>query len=223
MLLTRLHTAPLILVAALADLLAAAELPTGFSSLFNGRSLAGWESTGGDATPCWKVDRGILVCTGSKGPSLRTTEEFGDFCVRLEYKLGPGGNSGVYLRVPADGNHHDAGSGIEVQILDDGAERYRNLQPYQCCGSIYGIATAKKHVASPVGEWNTLEINCLGHSYRIVHNGVVVVDASADDYPELKERRVRGYLGLQNHREEIWFRNLILGPPQPRRDEEDSR
>ena len=50
--------------------------------------------------------------------------------------------------------------------------------------------------------------------YRVTHNGVVIVDATEKDFPELKERFAKGYLGLQNHSEEVWFRNLRIGPPQ---------
>jgi hypothetical protein len=60
-----------------------------------------------------------------------------------------------------------------------------------------------------------MEINCCGTSYRVTHNGVVVVDATAAEIPELGRRFQKGFLGLQNHREEVWFKNLRIGPPQP--------
>src|SRR5437764_8209663 len=78
----------------------------GYRSLFDGQSLAGWEGAGQPAEKCWKVEDGTIVCTGEKGTWLRSNEQFGDFNLRLEYKLKAGGNSGVYIRVPADGNHH---------------------------------------------------------------------------------------------------------------------
>ncbi len=72
----------------------------GYRSLFNGQDLTHWEGATTDASACWKVEEGLLMCTGQKGPWLRSKEEFGDFNLRLEYKLKPGGNSGVYVRVP---------------------------------------------------------------------------------------------------------------------------
>lgn len=185
----------------------------GFRSLSNATDLSGWEGGGGDAAQCWKVEDGLLMCTGQKGPWLRSGEEFDDFNLRLEYRLRPGGNSGVYLRVPADGNHHGAGSGIEVQILDDAADRYKSLKPYQYSGSLYAIVAADPRVGRPPGEWNTLEIQCCGARYRVTHNGIDVIAADPTDAPELQQRRVAGYLGLQNHSEEVWFRHLRIGPP----------
>lgn len=185
----------------------------GFRSLSNGTDLTGWEGAGGDAALCWKVEDGLLMCTGQKGPWLRSCEEFDDFNLRLEYRLRPGGNSGVYLRVPASGNHHGADAGIEVQILDDAADRYKTLKPYQYTGSLYAIVAADPRVGRPVGEWNTLEIQCCGTRYRVTHNGVDVIVADEQAAPELQQRRVAGYLGLQNHSEEVWFRHLRIGPP----------
>jgi len=185
-------------------------------SLFNGRDLSGWEGAGQDAAKCWKVEDGTLVCTGQPGPWLRSKREYGDFNLRLEYKLKPGGNSGVYVRVPLDGDHRGKElsggkpSGIEVQLLDDVAERYKELKPYQYCGSLYAIVPASPRVGRAAGRWNSFEIDCRGTDYRIVHNGVTVVDAKGEATPELKERLLRGYLGLQNHSEEVWFRNLRI-------------
>jgi hypothetical protein len=186
----------------------------GFRSLANDTDLSGWEGGGGDAARCWKVEDGLLVCTGAKGPWLRSCEEFDDFNLRLEYKLRPGGNSGVYLRVPADGNHHGEGSGIEVQILDDAADRYKNLKPYQFTGSLYAIVPADPRVARAAGQWNTLEIQCRGTSYRVTHNGIDVIAADENMAPELRQRRITGHLGLQNHSEEVWFRHLRIGPAE---------
>lgn len=185
-----------------------------FRWLFNGHDLSGWEGVTSDAEQSWRVEDGMIVCTGKPGTWLRSKEQFGDFNLRFEYKLKSGGNSGIYLRVPLDGAHREGG-GAEVQLLDDSADRYRNLEPGQYCGSVYKVAPAMHRVSRPPGEWNTMEINCCGTSYRVIHNGVVVVDATASEFPELARRFQRGYLGLQNHKEEVWFKNLRIGPPQP--------
>ena len=131
--------------------------------------------------------------------------------------LKPGGNSGVYVRVPKNGEHRgDLGqkeAGVEIQILEDGAKKYAKLKPYQYCGSVYAIAAATKRVGRPPGKWNSLEINCRGTHYRITHNGVVIVDAQEKEFPELKNRRLTGFLGLQNHSTQVWFRDLRIGSP----------
>ncbi len=187
-------------------------------SMFNGKDLQGWQPGNGKEATCWMVEDGLLVCNGKKGPWLRSEEQYGDFNLRLDYMLKPGGNSGVYVRVPLNGDHrgqeaNQQEAGTEIQLLDDRAERYAKLKPYQYTGSVYAIAPAKEHVGRDPGQWNSIEIDCRGTRYRITHNGVVIVDADTDEFPELKNRLLQGYLGLQNHSEEVWFRNLRVGPP----------
>lgn len=200
----------LILTASIAGI--AAETEPGYRPLFDGQSLAGWEGAGQEAEKCWKVEGGMIVCTGERGPWLRSKEPFGDFNLRLEYKLKTGGNSGVYIRVPASGNHHGDGAGIEVQVLDDAAGRYRSLKPYQYTGSLYAIAPATKHVSREAGQWNSLEVNCRGTKYHVLHNGLTIVAVDETWFPELKGRLTKGFLGLQNHSEEVWYKNIRIGP-----------
>jgi hypothetical protein len=182
-----------------------------YKPLFNSQDLAGWEGAGEDAAACWRVEEGLLMCTGKKGPWLRSTDEHGDFNLRLAYKLKEGGNSGVFIRVPKDGNHHGENAGIEVQVLDDNAKRYAELKPYQYTGSLYAIVPADPRVCHPAGEWNTLEIDCHGTDYLVIHNGVQVIKASAAEHPELAKRLTKGFLGLQNHSEEVWYKDLRIG------------
>jgi hypothetical protein len=185
-----------------------------------GEGLQGWEAAEGEAAEgeaaaCWKREGMELICTGAKGPWLRYATPVKDFQLRLEFLLKEGGNSGVYVRVPKDGAHHGAGSGIEVQILDDKAPRYSQLKPYQYSGSLYAIVPADPMATRPAGEWNSLEIECRGDQYVVRQNGVEVIRANGATAPELLERRLEGYLGLQNHSEEVRFRNLRLRTIQP--------
>jgi len=186
---------------------------TGYASLFSGSDLSGWEGADADAARCWRAADGLLECTGQAGPWLRSRVQYSDFRLRLEYRVQAGGNSGVYVRVPRDGNHHGPGAGIEVQILDDGAPRYSDLKPYQFTASLYAIAPAAHGTARPPGMWNSLEICCVGHHYTITHNGQVVLDATEHTCPALAERLTRGFVGLQNHSEAVWFRHLRIASP----------
>ena len=79
-------------------------------------------------------------------------------------------------------------------------------------GRPYGvdIVIPAKYVGREAGEWNSLEIDCLGARYRIIHNGVKIVEADVEEYPALKERLVKGFLGLQNHSEAVWYRNIRI-------------
>jgi hypothetical protein len=193
----------------------------GYRSLLSASDLRGtdgygWEGADAEAAKCWKLADGVLQCTGQPGPWLRSLREYGDFNLRLQYKLQPGGNSGVYVRVPRGGAHRGREladgdpSGVEIQLLDDAAKRYADIKPEQFSASVYAVVAASPHVSRPAGEWNTLEIDCRGTDFRITHNGVVVVNANAEKSPELSHREVRGFLGLQDHREPVWFRNVRI-------------
>lgn len=189
----------------------------GYRSLFNGRDLTGWEGADGPSEACWSVEDGLLVCSGKKGPWLRSHDQFGDFNLRLEYRLSTGGNSGVYVRVPTDGNHHRENesapaAGFEVQVLDDAAHAHFKLKDYQYSASIYDIAGANPRVTRPPGEWNSLEINCHGPRVTTWHNGYQVTDVSASESPVLALRQLSGYLGLQNHSTVVKFRAIRIGP-----------
>jgi len=190
-------------------------------SLFDGRTLDGWEGAGKPKETCWKVADHAIVCTGAKGgPWLRTATQYGDFNLRFDYQVSPGGNSGVYVRVPQNGNHHRDNdekpeAGFEIQVLDDKAEQYAKLKPYQYCGSLYDICGASRHVGRTPGEWNTLEINCQGQHVTTTHNGVTIVDVTPQTHPLISLRKTKGFLGLQNHSTVVKFRNVRIGPAMP--------
>lgn len=188
----------------------------GHATLFNGKDLSGWEGAGKPAETCWSVKDGAITCSGEKGPWLRSAKEFGDFNLRFEYQVSPGGNSGIFVRVPADGNHHRNDdtlppAGFEVQVLDDSAPKYAKLKPYQYCGGVYDILGPNKHVGNKPGEWNTMEINCRGQEITTIHNGIEIVRVIPEKYPLIKLRKLSGYLGLQNHSTVVKFRNIRIG------------
>lgn len=188
-----------------------------YKPLCNGQDLAGWTAVGGAAADCWSVVDGCIVCNGQKGPWLRSDASYGDFNLRFDYQLSPEGNSGIYVRVPEDGNHHRENetlppAGVEVQVLDDFAEKHAKLKDYQYSASVYDIAGASPRVSRQPGAWNTMEINCRGQHYSIVHNGLTVVNLTENDHPLIKLRKTDGFLGLQNHSTVVRFRDLRIGP-----------
>src|SRR5262245_13350515 len=121
----------LALTGALAD--EASKPPEGFTSLLNGKDLDGWKVHGGK-TESWGADMGVLFVNGGGGGWLMTEKEFGDFELRLDFKVPKGGNSGVALRAPMKGN--PAYEGMEIQILDDAG--HKGLKDWQATGSVYG-------------------------------------------------------------------------------------
>lgn len=189
----------------------------GYESLFNGRDFSGWVSSSGMPEEGWSAADGILACTGKVHKQwLRSVAEYGDFNLRLDYLASAHTNSGVYIRVPENGNHHRENesqppAGIEIQVLDDTAPEHANLKDFQYSASIYDFAGAKPHLCRPLGEWNSLEINCRGQQITTWHNGVKVASVSGDENPLLNLRSTKGFLGLQNHNTVVQFRNIRIG------------
>jgi len=180
-----------------------------YQSLFDGKTLDGWQG----ATEGYVAEDGMLVCL--EGGKLFTDKEYADFIFRFEFKLLPGGNNGVGIRTPMDCN--SAYCGMEIQILDDTAEKYAKLKPYQYHGSIYGVVPAKRGHLNPVGEWNSEEILCEGRRVKVTLNGAVIVDANLDEIGEpmdgrehLGLKRQQGYIGFLGHGARIEFRNLRI-------------
>jgi len=189
-------------------------VPKGFTRLFNGKDTTGWKAHNGK-TEAWKVDKGVLHVNGNGG-WLMTEKEYGDFELRLEYKLPKAGNSGVALRSPLQGD--PAYTGMEIQILDDPAPVYKNIQPWQKTGSIYAVVPSSKQPSKAVGEWNRYRIVCKGRQVTIELSGEKIVDANLDDYKDKHAKknpgilRERGHVGLQDHGGDgrLEFRHIYL-------------
>ncbi|KXK28882.1 MAG: hypothetical protein UZ16_OP3001003338, partial [Candidatus Hinthialibacteria bacterium OLB16] len=165
------------------------------------------ESVEGGPQHGWSMNGDILEFSGSGSSIKLKGRDYGDFILRLEYRLPLGGNSGVLIRQPVQ---FSSSEGIEIQVLDDHAPEYADIKPYQHAGSIYGVVPAAKDVIKPAGEWNSMEILCLGSRVRSSINGTVLTDANVDDYLGLKNRPRRGGLGLQNHGSKLEYRHVRM-------------
>src|SRR5438067_13005838 len=153
--------------------------PEGFTSLFNGTDLTGWKATG--KMDVWGAEKGVIYVDKGGGGWLLTEQEYGDFELRLEYKMSKGANSGVALRTPRDGD--PAYVGMEIQLIDDEGWPGK-LADYQHTGSIYDVVPAKAAANKKIGEWNTVRIVCQGRKVSVEQNGKELVNANLDDYKE---------------------------------------
>ncbi len=190
------------------------EKADGFKLLFNGRNLRRWQGN----TKGYVVKDGTIVVEPELGSgNLYTAKEYGDFIVRFEFKLTPGANNGLGIRAPLSANA--AYEGMELQILDNTADKYENLKPYQFHGSIYGVVPAKRGYLKPVGDWNYQEVIAKGKQITIKLNGTTIVDADIEkastpktmdgkDHPGLK--RAKGYIGFCGHGDRLAFRSLRI-------------
>jgi hypothetical protein len=186
---------------------------TGFVTIFDGKGLTGWKNFGGEPDT-WKVENGLLVGSNRGGGWLGTRRDYGDFVLRLEFKLASGSRSGVTLRAPADPSW-TAQTGLEIPLLDEYHPRYREIPPWQRVGSIEHAAAVVPGHLRPSGQWNSLEIRAEGPRLVILLNGVRIVDDRLDAHPELEKehpgvKRLSGRIGLQSHGGRVEFRNLRI-------------
>jgi len=182
-----------------------------WQSAFNGQDLTGWRPVGGKKDS-WTVDDGLLVANAKGGGWLARSEEMSDYLFELEFRLPPGGNSGLFLRPPLEGN--PAWEGIEIQLLDDAAPQYAGkLSPEQYCASIYGMGAAQPGISRPAGQWQKLRVLCAGRHVAAWLNGQPVSYAALDEHMAKADKvrgltRAAGFPGLQNEHGPIHFRNI---------------
>jgi hypothetical protein len=199
-------------------------------SLFDGETLNGWKRYNADEIgDLWKVEEGMIVCysTGGgeateHGGSLITVEQFDNFEFMIDWKVSPGGNSGLLYHVVEDTAYHWAyATGPEYQLMDDGdaPERVNSNKLTASSYDMYAASAEKK--VNPAGEWNTSKI-VYDHGH-VEHwlNGEKVLEFQKWDrdwtrrfleskwtnYPGW-DRYEKGSIGLQDHGSSIWFRNI---------------
>jgi hypothetical protein len=190
-----------------------ADEPSGFTPLFNGKDLTGWElkQSKGDIKDCWTVKDGILTCKAGTG-WIGTDKQYGNFVLRVEWRIQEGGNSGVFLRVPGvKEGFSPSQTGMEIQILDDNSDKYKGkLKPYQFSGSIYTFVPCAKPVYKGVNTWNAFEITCKADKVTVVYNGEKVAEADMNTSAEFAKRPHKGLIGLQNHGSAVEFRKVEI-------------
>jgi hypothetical protein len=192
------------------------EKKQGFKVLFDGTDLNQWT---GD-TAIFVLENGELATRPKQGNlyrNLYTKNEYSNFDFRFEFQLTAGANNGVGIRAPLEGNA--AYQGMELQIIDNDAEVFKNLKPYQYHGSIYGVIPAKRGYLKPVGEWNYEEVIAKGPKIKVILNGAVILDGDITEasesgtmdhlrHPGLK--RASGHIGFLGHASVVKFRNIRI-------------
>jgi sugar phosphate isomerase/epimerase len=167
----------------------------------------------------WAMKDGVLTRKG--GGDIWTKEKFGDFVLDLEFKTDTESNSGVFFRT---GDIADfVQTGIEVQILDYvGSDEAKSKG---ACGAIYDCLAPTKYMVKKTGEWNRYTITCKANKIYVVFNGEQIIDMNLDLWTEAhknpdgtpnkfnaayKDMPRVGHIGLQDHGDPIWFRNIKI-------------
>jgi len=195
----------------------------GWRSMFDGQTADQWRAYRGDRLPAgWQVVDGALTRVASAG-DIVTREEFQDFELALEWKVEPGGNSGIMYRVAEAPELETVWqSGPEYQVLDD-ARHPDGRRPETSAGACYGLYPAPRGVVRPAGEWNEARIVVQGNHVEHWLNGqrVVSYELGSGDWEERVRRskfatmprygrEPRGHIALQDHGDRVAYRNIRI-------------
>ncbi|HEY5825095.1 MAG TPA: DUF1080 domain-containing protein [Cyclobacteriaceae bacterium] len=213
--------------AATENTLTDAQKAEGWKSLFDGQTMNGWVTFKGKENNSWEVVDGTLHCkspedtTADKRADIRTTEEFENFEFTFDWKIAPKHNSGVMFRVTEE-YEVPYGSGPEYQVIDD-AGYPDALKPVQLSAANYDMHTADNKTMNPAGQWNTGKIVVNGNHAEHWLNGSKVLEYEFEseawkktvagskwkEFPGYGKAK-KGYLDLQDHGGEVWFKNLFV-------------
>lgn len=212
------------------------EKAEGWVLLFDGETTTGWRGVNKEHFPAaWIIEDGALKCQGSgrgeagaaDGGDILYDKEFSSFRLKLEWKISEGGNSGIfYLGKEVEG-WPIWRTAPEMQVLDNERhpDSFLGIDGNRKAGSLYDLIPAKPQNAKPAGEWNTVEI--------IVYRGTVVHKQNeetvleyhlwTDEWnklvagskfpglnPDWANVAESGLIALQDHGDDVWFRNIRI-------------
>lgn len=209
------------------------EKADGWMLLFDGKTTTGWRGYNKPSFPDsgWVVENGTLRCiasgngeAGGKGGDIIYDKKFKDFDLTLEWKISTGGNSGIFYLGEEIPNEPIWKSALEDQILDDAVHPDAKLgvNGDRKAGSLYDLIPSQTP-EKPAGEWNKAEI--------MVYQGTVVTKLNdgpgvefhlgtpdwekmikASKFKDFKEfGKIRaGFIGLQDHGNDVWFKNIKI-------------
>ena len=197
------------------------EQAAGWRLLFDGKTTAGWRGFRKDSIPTsWRVEDRSLTLVG-QGGDIVTRDQFADFELALEWKIAPGGNSGIFYRASED---DDAiyWTAPEMQVLDD-ARHEDGKSRLTAAGSCYALYPSPAGIVKPADQWNRVRLLVSGNHVEHWLNGVKVVEyelGSADWEARVKAskfaphphfgRNQTGYVGLQDHGDRVAYRSIKI-------------
>ncbi|MFC1732527.1 DUF1080 domain-containing protein, partial [candidate division KSB1 bacterium] len=164
----------------------------------------------------WTFEEGVLARQG--GGNIWTNERYGDFILDMEYMVSEDANSGVFVRTGDIDQYVQTSIEIQIHETTDGSE-------YGSCGSVYDCLPPSADTAKKAGEWNHFTITCRANRIYVVHNGVQIIDMDVDLWTEprqnpdgtsnkfrtaIRDMPREGHIGLQDHGQPVWFRNLKI-------------
>lgn len=194
--------------------------------LFDGTSTDAWRAFNRETFPIegWAIEKGALkTIVGGDVVDIITKDQYENFELELEWKVSPGGNSGIFFGV----NEQDGSvwqSGVEMQVLDDSLH-HDGQNPKTSAGSLYGLIAPKKKVLKQVGKFNKARLVVNGTHAEHWLNGVklleyelgsealaaLIAESKFKDLPNFGIAKI-GHIALQHHGEEVWYRTIRIRP-----------
>ena len=208
------------------------EKSEGWTLLFDGKTMEGWRKCNASGMAAnWsvheeamKVARGERAGRGQGGDILYASRKYRDFELSVDWKIEKEGNSGIFYYVVEYPGQPIYYAAPEMQVLDNW-EASDNKLTNHLAGSLYDMLPALPQNARPAGEWNTIVIRVKDGRAVHIQNGVQVVayelwtprwkelvaKSKFKDWEGFKEGPAReGYIGLQDHGYDCWFRNIKI-------------
>lgn len=215
------------------------EASQGWILLFDGKTGEGWRVINKTGFPAgWTVEDGALKCIGSGngeaggangGDILYAPRKFSNFHLKMDWKISEGGNSGIFYLTQEKNNWETFRTAPEMQVLDNDRHPDAMLgkDGNRMAGSLYDLIPAKPQNTKPAGQWNSIEI--ISYQGTVVHkqNGETVLEyhlwtpewnelVKNSKFPELNPDWANvakeGYIALQDHGNDVWYRNIKIRP-----------
>ena len=183
----------------------------GWSALFDGATLGGWRGS----IDGYQVSEGAIRCREGSGGTLYHETDFRDFEVQFEFRLPSGGNNGLAIRYPGTGDSAYVGM-CELQVLDNTAGKYAELDPRQYHGSAYGMVAAHRGYLRSPGMWNHQRVRVAGSTIEVELNGTRILNADLSTVTEglapvdryRGRTRTHGFFGFAGHGDAVSFRKI---------------
>ena len=215
---------------AMLNKLTPAEIKKGWKLLFDGSTLTGWKTYNRtDMATSWGVRDGAIFLDAKKGRSdiakgdLVTLEDYDDFEFSVEWKISDCGNSGIMYRIVEDPKYKQPYlTGPEMQVLDNKCHPDAKIITHRS-GDFYDVMASKTENVKPAGEWNSVKIIMKGYKLEQWQNGVrqIKLTLGSDEINAIVEKSkwknqkdwgkaLIGKIGLQDHGDAVWFRNIKI-------------
>jgi len=220
-LLVVLSTLVSVTVQAADNRLTPAERDAGWKLLFDGKSFEGWMTS--DSKPSRRPIEQSAINPHRCGAYMMVHKQlWTDFRLALDFKISPKCNSGIFFRtwtLKKIGGQDVGFNGLEIAIDDTRTAGYHDT------GALYDLVKPNRNAMKPAGEWNHIELTCQGQLVRVVLNGIEVQktdlgrfdkkntrpDGTPHKFPfAFRDHPRRGYIGLQDHGADCWFKNIKL-------------